>query len=241
METLHLLGQYCLDSLPVLGKILLAGLLGGVVGYEREAHGQAAGFRTNIMVALGACLIMMLSLHMEEMFRDLTDRTVVRVDPGRIASYAIAGVGFLGAGSIIKGKGTVRGLTTAAGLWAVTAIGLAVGAGYIFPAIATTLVAMPILYNFRRILRPVIVHDLYTILTIVCRCHRGVLKDIREILSQHKSIQIKAVNYYQELPEGLTYRIRLLSKDDIPRGKIITELLAIPGLVRISWEEADVP
>ena len=61
METIHLIGQYCLDSLPVLGKIMLAGLLGGIIGYEREAHGQAAGFRTNIMVALGACLMMMLS------------------------------------------------------------------------------------------------------------------------------------------------------------------------------------
>jgi len=241
METIHLIGQYCLDSLPVLGKIMLAGLLGGIIGYEREAHGQAAGFRTNIMVALGSCLMMMLSLHMEEMFRHLTDSTVVRLDPGRIASYAISGVGFLGAGAIIKGKGTVRGLTTAASLWAVTAIGLAVGAGYILPAILTTLVAMLILYNFRRILSPIIVHDLHTILTIACCCPRGILKDIRKILSQYESIQIQAVNYYQELPECLTYRIRILSKDDIPRGKITGELLALPGLKKMSWEEADVP
>jgi putative Mg2+ transporter-C (MgtC) family protein len=81
-------------------KIALAGLLGGLVGFEREAHGQAAGFRTYILVAMGCCLIMMVSLHMEALFAHTKADSVVRVDPGRIASYALAGMGFLGAGAI---------------------------------------------------------------------------------------------------------------------------------------------
>ena len=115
--------------MPDTGKLLLAAIVGGSIGFEREAHGQAAGFRTYIIVCVGSCLMMLLSLHIEELYRQLSDQSTVRLDPGRIASYAIASMGFLGAGAIIKGKGSVRGLTTAAGLWVVTGIGLSIGAG----------------------------------------------------------------------------------------------------------------
>ncbi len=121
------------SSLLELGKLVLAALLGGAIGFERETHGQAAGVRTNILVGVGACLMMILSLHMEELFRHLNADSTVRLDPGRIASYAIASMGFLGAGAIIKGKGSVRGLTTAAGLWLVTGIGLSVRRRSYFP------------------------------------------------------------------------------------------------------------
>jgi hypothetical protein len=100
------------EALLQFGKLIIAALLGGAIGFERETHGQAAGIRTNILVGVGACLMMMLSLHIEEIFRHLNIDSVVRLDPGRIASYAIASMGFLGAGAIIKGKGSVRGLTT---------------------------------------------------------------------------------------------------------------------------------
>ena len=95
-----------MDLIPeAILKIVLAGLLGGLVGFEREAHGQAAGFRTYILVALGSCLIMMVSINMETIYRHLGAQSTVRLDPGRIASYALAGMGFLGAGAIITGKG----------------------------------------------------------------------------------------------------------------------------------------
>ena len=129
-----------------IGKLLLAAAVGGAIGFEREAHGQAAGFRTYVIVGVASCLMMMLSLHMEELYRTLSDKSVVRLDPGRIASYAIASMGFLGAGAIIKGKGSVRGLTTAAGLSAATGIGLAVGAGYIITALVTTAIILASLY-----------------------------------------------------------------------------------------------
>ena len=100
-----------------LSRLVLAAVVGAAIGFEREAHGQAAGLRTFILVTVGACLMMMLSLEMEELHRHLAvDQSVVRLDPARIASYAIASMGFLGAGAIITGKGSVRGLTTAAGL-----------------------------------------------------------------------------------------------------------------------------
>src|SRR4030066_1904225 len=145
------------------GKLLLAAFIGGAIGFERESHGQAAGFRTYLIVGVGACLMMLLSLHMEGIFRRLNVDSVVRLDPGRIASYAIASMGFLGAGAIIKGKGSVRGLTTAAGLWLGTGIGLSVGAGYILPALSSTLLSLFIIYGVRRV-KKFFPHDVYTIL-----------------------------------------------------------------------------
>jgi len=227
---------------PVLLKLLTAGALGGLIGYEREAHGQAAGFRTNILVAMGACLMMMLSMHMEEAYRHLSSDSTVRLDPGRIASYAIASMGFLGAGAIIKGQGSVRGLTTAAGLWMVTGIGLSVGANFYIPAILTTLASMFCLLVLRVTLRRLIRHDSHSVLTIRCHCGATRLRNIREIIEAHTTVRIQRVNFYQNLEEGtVTYRIRLLSKDDVPWGKVVGEVQTLGGLTFISWEEAEVP
>lgn len=230
------------EWLPLLGRLTMACLLGALIGFEREAHGQAAGFRTNIIVAMSACLIMEIALSLEYMYRLMGDESVVRLDPGRLPSYAIAGMGFLGAGAIIKGKGSVRGLTTAAGLWLVTAIGLAVGAGLYAEALFTTILSLLILYNIRRILRPLIAHDLHSILTLRCKCPDLRLKDIRNVLDQFETLEVKAVNYYNEITQGfVTYRLRLQSKENIPRPLIVKELLKLHGLQSIHWEEADVP
>ncbi len=225
-----------------LGKLAMAALIGGAIGFERETHGEAAGLRTNILVCLGSCLLMMLSLHMEELFRFVAvDHSVVRLDPGRIASYAIASMGFLGAGAIITGKGSVRGLTTAAGLWLVTGMGLAVGAGYFIPALFSTLVSLVVLYGFRRLKR--FVHrDEYTILSLSYRKgEEQHIEEIRKHLRQHR-IAVQFVNYHVDLAAGMaTYNIRLQSKEDRPWGHVIKELEKTPGMVEIHWEESGVP
>lgn len=234
---------YWHDSLEWLGKLFLAAVLGGSIGFERESHGQSAGFRTNILVTVGACLMMMVSLHMEELFRYLDQsKSVVRLDPGRIASYAIASMGFLGAGAIIKGRGTVRGLTTAAGLWLVTGVGLAVGAGYYLPATYTTLISLLILYNLR-FFKFLFTHDIFTILCVTCTNCDKPLKRIKEILSDYPSIEVRFINYQQNIAENTaSYRLRLCSKEDLPWGQIVGRLTnEISGVVEIGWEESDVP
>jgi len=230
------------ESLISLGKLVLAALLGGAVGFERESHGQSAGLRTNLLVAMGSCLMMMLSLHMEELFINLDINTVVRVDPGRIASYAIAGMGFLGAGAIIKGKGTVRGLTTAAGLWLNTGIGLAVGAGYLLPAIYTTLISLLILYNLR-FLKIVFAHDEFTVLTLTCFSSEKPLKKIRRIIAEFPEFNLIFINYRHHIAsQTVTYRLRLSSKGKARFGTIVGKLQReVPGLREITWEESDVP
>ena len=231
------------DSLEWLGKLLLAAALGGAIGFERESHGQSAGFRTNTLVSVGACLMMMLSLHMEELFHYLDQsKSVVRLDPGRIASYAIASMGFLGAGAIIKGKGTVRGLTTAAGLWLVTGVGLSVGAGYYLPAVYTSLISLLILYNLR-FFKFLFTHDTFTILSVTCVSSEKPLKLIREILAGYPSIEIRFTNYRTNVVDkSACYRLRLCSKEDIPWGQIVKRISQeIPGVIEIGWEESDVP
>jgi len=121
-------------------RILIALVLSGIIGFEREVKRHFAGFRTHILVGVGACLMMLLSLFGFEAFIETYDN--VRFDPARIPSYVISGIGFLGAGTIIVYGGTIRGLTTAASIWAVAGIGLVVGAGMYAAAVFTTMVIL---------------------------------------------------------------------------------------------------
>jgi len=229
------------EALIELGKLVLAALLGGAIGFERESHGQAAGIRTNLLVSVGACLMMLLSLHMEELFRHLNTDSVVRLDPGRIASYAIASMGFLGAGAILKGKGTVRGLTTAAGLWLVTGIGLAVGAGYLFPAVSGTLLSLLILYSLRR-LKTFFHRDIYTVLILKFREIERPLEKIKKIFSEYHETSVQFINYKEDIPtHTMIYRLRLMNKDLHHWEEVVKRLSEIKGIEEISWEESDVP
>ena len=119
----------------VIIKLVLAVLLGGIIGWERETSHRAAGLRTHILVCLGATLVTISSL----MFGD-------NADPSRIAANVVVGIGFIGAGVILKGKKEiVRGLTTAASLWLIAIIGLALGIGFYIGAIVTTILAFFVL------------------------------------------------------------------------------------------------
>lgn len=125
--------------LDLLGKLLLAGLLGGLVGWEREASDKPAGLRTNLLICVGAALLGDVSIQWA--FLDGAP-DFVRADPARIAAQVVSGVGFLGAGTIIQARGSVTGLTTAATLWVVAAIGLAVGGGAYVAAAGTTILVL---------------------------------------------------------------------------------------------------
>lgn len=120
-------------------RILIALILSGMIGFEREMNNHSAGFRTHILVGVGACLMMLLSLYG---FRDFQNDVSIRFDPARIPSYVISGIGFLGAGTIIVYGGTIRGLTTAASIWAVAGLGLVIGNGMYDLAVFTTIVIL---------------------------------------------------------------------------------------------------
>ena len=132
-------------------RLVVAIILGGLIGYEREARSQSAGLRTHILVCLGACLCMIISINIALDFYSVYGYT--RSDPERIAAQVISGVGFLGAGTILANqKGhSVKGLTTAAGIWGVAAVGLVVGAGYLVTAAAATVLIFIVLTVFVRL------------------------------------------------------------------------------------------
>jgi len=116
-------------------RLVIAAVLGGIIGLEREALNKAAGFRTHTLVSVGSCLIMVVSISMHNEYGAVTN-----ADPGRIAAQVVSGIGFLGAGTILRSGPTVRGLTTAATLWVVAGIGLAVGSGAYLAAVSTTFI-----------------------------------------------------------------------------------------------------
>jgi putative Mg2+ transporter-C (MgtC) family protein len=136
-----------LNPYEVLFKLLLGTLLGGLIGFERQTHGRAAGFRTQLLVCVACVLLMIIS----EGFavRSALHPEFIRVDPTRIASGALAGIGFLGAGVILKMGFTVQGLTTAACIWVVSAIGLAIGAGEYFGAVVVFIITFFSLWVLR--------------------------------------------------------------------------------------------
>jgi len=135
-------------QLQLILQLLLAALLGGIIGLEREYKRKEAGLRTYSLVCLGSALFTMLSF---EIFQEFNGTSGISFDPSRIIQAIAIGVGFLGAGIIILRETRVEGLTTAAGLWLVAAIGVAVGAGFYFPAVFTTLIGVGILTGLRLI------------------------------------------------------------------------------------------
>ncbi len=135
-----------MSEFEIILKLALACLLGGIIGLERESLNRPAGLRTYTLVCMGSTLAMIVSLEMYYQFQ-----ATVNADPGRIAAQVVSGIGFVGAGTIIREGATIRGLTTAAGIWVVGCIGLAVGAGMYIPAIVTSILVLFVLIYFVRL------------------------------------------------------------------------------------------
>lgn len=135
MEALHL------DTEIMLMRLLLAALLGGLIGWERERRNKQAGLKTHLLVAVGSTLIMLTSIYGFD--SSLVNHPNARFDPARLAAQVVSGIGFLGAGAILRRSNhIISGLTTAATLWVAAAIGLSVGSGFYWPAVITTAIVL---------------------------------------------------------------------------------------------------
>ncbi|PFH19579.1 MULTISPECIES: MgtC/SapB family protein [Burkholderia] len=137
-----------ISQMEIISRLLLAALLGSIIGIERERLSWAAGLRTHMLVAVGAALVMVVSAFG---FADIQNAKNVSLDPSRVAAQVVSGIGFLGAGSIMLRGEIIRGLTTAASLWVVAAVGLAVGGGMYVAAIAATAIVLAILAGLKPI------------------------------------------------------------------------------------------
>jgi putative Mg2+ transporter-C (MgtC) family protein len=126
-----------IDDTTTVLRLILAFVLGGIIGFERQHRKKTAGLKTHVLVCLGSCLVTVLSINLYAGVQGLTN-----ADPARLAAQVVSGIGFLGAGAIIKEGPTIRGLTTAASLWVVASVGLAAGAGAFTGAIVTTVLVV---------------------------------------------------------------------------------------------------
>lgn len=128
-------------------RLFAATVLGSMIGFEREFHGKGAGFRTYTLVCLGSALVMILSIEIFEIYKS----SATNVDPGRMAAQVVTGIGFLGAGAIIRSPQGISGLTTAAGIWAGAGIGLACGMAQYKPAFFATVLVLIVLMFFAKV------------------------------------------------------------------------------------------
>ncbi|EHJ49246.1 MgtC/SapB transporter [Solidesulfovibrio carbinoliphilus subsp. oakridgensis] len=152
----------------LLLRMVLALVCGSVLGYERERHGISAGLRTNLLVCLGSALMMVISKYFYYKAGEGMGNVALGLDPSRIAAQIVTGVGFLGAGVIIKDKGAIRGLTTAATLWFNAGVGMALGAGMIIIPIFCTvlgLVSLTVLKHMQKYIR----REAYRVMSITCQ------------------------------------------------------------------------
>jgi putative Mg2+ transporter-C (MgtC) family protein len=195
----------------LLLRMAIAAVLGGLIGLEREWNNHAAGFRTHILVCLGSATIMLLSIYG---FSEFVSEPNVRIDPARLSAQVISGIGFLGAGVILRNGTVISGLTTAASVWVVAAIGLCVGAGFMFAACSATLMVLVSLFLFNKWEKYLLRHRRNVEISIQALDNPGVLGKIASIFGEH-AIQIVNVKMIPEASsgsgsEGRSFTIQLI-------------------------------
>ncbi|WP_270998558.1 MgtC/SapB family protein [Listeria seeligeri] len=187
-------------------RLVIAGILGAVIGLDREIRAKEAGFRTHFLVSLGSALIMVVSQYG---FSEIATMQTVSFDPSRVAAQVVSGIGFIGAGTIIIQKKFVRGLTTAAGLWATAGIGLAVGAGMYWVGIAATLLTLIGLEFLSIIFKSFVLH---TISLIYSTNDEANLIKITDKIKQNNQ-QIISYNTEKEtIAENLIFKVNIVIK-----------------------------
>lgn len=165
-------------------RLFVAGLLGTVIGLDREYRAKEAGYRTHFLVSLGSALIMIVSQYG---FQDIIQQDNVSLDPSRVAAQVVSGIGFLGAGTIIIQKQFVRGLTTAAGIWATAGIGLAVGAGMYGVGLAATLLTLMGLEVLSLIFKSL---GMRSTLMIFSTSEKDIIRRIDQMLTRHQYLLV---------------------------------------------------
>ncbi len=211
----------------IIFKLALAGILGGLIGLERESLNRPAGLRTYTLVCVGSALAMVVSLDMYFQYYQ-----TVNADPGRIAAQVISGIGFLGAGTIMREGATVRGLTTAAGLWVVACIGLAVGAGLYIPAITTTVLILFILIYFIHFEEKFTGLREYKGLLMLLEDRPGQVGIIGSILGD-MDILIKNIELTRLEDDDLEVELLIHLPPNMSIEQVIDELSVVKGLRRI--------
>jgi len=180
---------HMLDERQVVMRLLISALLGACIGFEREKRNQPAGLRTHTILSVGSALAMCISIDLAIQFRTMAPNG----DPARLAAQVISGIGFLGAGAILKFGASIKGLTTATSLWTVAIIGPAVGAGHFFAATATTLLLLFVLILLNTFEKKFVVETVTRSIRLKARDHENLVHDLKEMFRSH-DIEIKSIS-----------------------------------------------
>ncbi|ADK83538.1 MgtC/SapB transporter [Desulfarculus baarsii DSM 2075] len=228
-----------LDETTMVARIAMAGALGMIIGLERERHSKAAGLRSCILVCMAGALLMSLSLYLTQLFASNANDSMIRMDPGRLPSYAIAGMGFLGAGAIIQGRRSAWGVTTGAAMWVLTGVGLSVGAGLYLPAfvvVALTFVALAFFPTLARLLPK----EQLVVLSLEADSRKAV-DGVRDLLKHYGAhlIFLGKNRCLESDTVSATFRLRIIS--GAKWATMLDELEQVPDVTCYSWHEADVP
>lgn len=212
----------------IFGKLFLACILGGLIGYEREARHKSAGLRTNILVCLGSCLVMMISADIG---------AGDGVDAARIAAQVVSGIGFLGAGAIMKEGLSVTGLTTAACLWVVAGVGLAVGLGFYVGAVMTTGLVFLVLGVFGSYDSWMVREDNFAV-AVTAENRPGVIRSVVSLLEGQDyylhgaRVRIREGDYHYSKESVLEIEIEFSSKEKIDRASVMESMRDIEGVIK---------
>ncbi|MCX8129089.1 MAG: MgtC/SapB family protein [Clostridia bacterium] len=217
--------------LNLIFKLVLSCVLGGIIGYEREHTNRPAGFRTHILVCVGSALVMVTS---EYIFRSYHNQT--NIDPARLGAQVISGIGFLGAGTIIREGFSVKGLTTAASLWAVSCVGIAAGIGFYEGAVIATVLIYITLIMLKKMEDSFSKNSAYRAIHIQSMDKPGQIAAISSIFDKN-GIPVKRIEFINEENEK-NLSIKILAKIPSKLGSknVISDLHSVEGIYKV-YEE----
>lgn len=219
------------DTFHLVARIVLASLFGALIGIEREHAQRPAGLRTHVLVCVGACLTMLTA-------EFISNSSPVTFDVTRLGAQVISGIGFLGAGTIIRTGNTVKGLTTAASIWAVACVGLATGIGYYAGATITTFLIFLILSYFKVLAGSAYNHDVIRELLIKLSYSQETFEKIKLVLNDNKininNIKLKSDN------ENMTYAILYLSMNQNTNiSQLIEKIYNMNGVFEVEQKSIE--
>lgn len=217
--------------LELLGRLLLGGVLGAIIGYERDLHGRPAGLRTHALVGLASATFMVVST-MFVYFQGYGPNDLVGVDASRIAASVVSGIGFLAGGAILRTGITVQGLTTAAGLWLVAAIGLAAGGGMYVVSVVATLAGVVTLTLLRK-LEDKVNDPVHSRLSLSLADDSAVLTAATEALEK-MHVKLSRVSFERDVAAGRrSFEAMLSLPSALSSHEVLTVLEALPGVQRV--------